>query len=238
MHPDLRSRTRSPRDPSRPQGREAVRAAVLTAATRLFSRSGPAGVSLRDVAREANVNLGLIHRHFGNKRELLTGVLEHLAGRIAVAAQADATLDERVIALFDATVDSPYWRVLAHALLDGEVARDVQQSFPTVHALVAILEEAQASGELDPMFDARIVAGAMVAQSLGWLMFEPFLLAATGLDAEPFQSVRASVRATLAENVRRLAAPPARETGACFSATFDAADVARSDATLFKAKAQ
>src|ERR1700736_1596490 len=70
----------------RPTGRDEVRAAVLEAAAEHFARRGTAA-SLRDIAEDANVNVGLIHRHFGNKSELLRAVLRQQtqAGAIVVA---------------------------------------------------------------------------------------------------------------------------------------------------------
>src|SRR3954451_19310567 len=78
---------------SRPTGRAAVRAAVLESAIALFAERGPASVSLRAIAAGANVNLGLLHRHFGSKAELVTAALEHfLAGmRTRVAEVLCAT---------------------------------------------------------------------------------------------------------------------------------------------------
>ncbi|MDN5760363.1 MAG: TetR/AcrR family transcriptional regulator [Tomitella sp.] len=61
--------------PTRPAGREAVRRAVLRTAQQLFSARG-LRTSLREVADAAGVNLGLIHRHVGNKDALLSAVLE------------------------------------------------------------------------------------------------------------------------------------------------------------------
>jgi hypothetical protein len=41
--------------------------------------------------------------------------------------------------------------------------------------------------------DARIVVGTVSALSMGWLLFEPFLLVATGLDKEDREKVREQV---------------------------------------------
>ncbi|MCC6271418.1 MAG: helix-turn-helix transcriptional regulator, partial [Microbacteriaceae bacterium] len=63
----------------RPIGRDAVRAAILAAASRRFAQHGRKA-SLRDIAADAGVNLGLIHRHFGNKDDLLRAALTEHAG--------------------------------------------------------------------------------------------------------------------------------------------------------------
>lgn len=71
----MEPRTPDPSAPDRPVGREAVRRAVLGTARRVFAAHGPRA-PLRLVAEAAGVNLGLIHRHIGNKDDLLSAVLE------------------------------------------------------------------------------------------------------------------------------------------------------------------
>ena len=68
-----------------PRGRDSVRAALLEAAETLFAEKGPAAVSVRDIAREAGVNHGLVHRHFGSKAGLLHDLMTTLSADIADA---------------------------------------------------------------------------------------------------------------------------------------------------------
>lgn len=104
----------------RPTGREGVRSAVLRAARTLVAARGPR-VSLRDVADAAGVNLGLIHRHFGRKEDLLAEVLE--SGLRHGAAQVDG-LDDAGAALrtmlLGATERPDYSRLLLWLALDPD----------------------------------------------------------------------------------------------------------------------
>src|SRR5262245_19569221 len=105
----------------RPRGREAVMAAVLDAATTLFSARGPASVSVRDIAAAAGVNHALVHRHFGSKQEVLRAVLERTVQEIAAAtseiADSRISLQQRFKVVAE---HGDYWRVLARASLDNE----------------------------------------------------------------------------------------------------------------------
>ena len=58
----------------------ATRDVILLAAERLFSRNGFEGTSVRDIIREAGVNLGAINYHFGTKERL---AMEVYARRLA-----------------------------------------------------------------------------------------------------------------------------------------------------------
>jgi AcrR family transcriptional regulator len=59
----------------RPRGRRGgpkgvTRTAIVVAAGRLFARHGYEGVSLREIARQAGVDAGMIYHYFGGKEEL------------------------------------------------------------------------------------------------------------------------------------------------------------------------
>ena len=62
--------------------REANVEAFLDAAERLLIREGAAGISTRQLAREAGQNHGLVHYYFGSVDELLLQALERFTERI------------------------------------------------------------------------------------------------------------------------------------------------------------
>lgn len=62
--------------------REANVRAFLDAAERLLVREGAAGISTRQLAREAGQNHGLVHYYFGSVDELLLQTLERFTGRV------------------------------------------------------------------------------------------------------------------------------------------------------------
>lgn len=77
-----------------------TRAAILDAAERLFSKNGVDGTSMREISKEAGVNLGAINYHFGAKDRLALEVFarrlqpvnrERLAALDALEAKAGRT---------------------------------------------------------------------------------------------------------------------------------------------------
>lgn len=186
---------------ARPQGAEAVREALIRAAAELFARRGPAAVTVREIARQAQVNHGLVHRHFGSKDALLGAVLGRLAEELAAGAarpgrrrdRGEGNLPPLSAQVFRATRrQGTYWRVLAHALLEGADPGSIQPAFPVTRGFVKTLERWREAGRIDPALDPRALAASVLALGLGFLMFEPFLLAATGLGQEkPRQRYRA-----------------------------------------------
>lgn len=165
---------------SSPRGREQVREAILDAASELFAARGHQGTSMRSIAKEAGVNYGLLHRHFGSKSTLLRAVLNRLVERVRNELRFDESA--QIEAVFQQTLEATrnhgaYFRILARAMLDGAQRDELQSNFPVAKRLVRMAQDA---GIEEPR---RFVA-EQLAKGLGWLVFGPYLRAATGLDDE------------------------------------------------------
>ncbi len=194
----------------KPYGGEAVREALIAAATELFAKFGPGAVSVREIAGQAQVNHGLVHRHFGSKEALLTAVLDQLARALAAEMQSDKSRRRPARKALRATrTQGTYWKILAHSLLDGRKPAGVQTEFPVMRALVQATQAGQAAGRFDPRLDPRAITATGTALTLGWLMFESFLLASTGLDGiSAFRRNRELVR--VRKSIERGLRPAAR----------------------------
>lgn len=165
-------------DDPRPHGEQEVKEAVLAAAARLFAEKGPAATSLREIAGVAAVNHGLIHRHFGTKRQLVRAVHDHLAERLAAAGPfGEATLDSALGAFHTLEQNRTYWTVLTRAMLDGELDEVLASDLPGARRMVETLEEALP--DRSPLVAADLVAMGF-AFSLGWLLLREFIQVATG----------------------------------------------------------
>jgi len=168
---------------TRPEGKDEVVEALLDAATALFAEKGPAVVSAREVARRARVNHGLVHRHFGTKDNLVRAVLDRLVGGVRQSfADIDLESGQRRQLFAAIAADQRYWRVLVRALLDGHAGSLLKGDFPLMRRGVERVREAQRAGRLDADLDPRELVATYMALVLGWLVFEPFIAAATGLD--------------------------------------------------------
>jgi AcrR family transcriptional regulator len=155
----------------RPQGREAVRGAVIRCAAARFASDGPSA-SLRDIAADAGVNIGLIHRHVGNKDDLLREVLA-AQGRVGAAVVGHSADPAAALEWMFANVATggDYTRIVAWLLLGGTQG-DYQQGYPTIDALRALLPP-----DADPV---RLMAA--MAMLYGWTVFGTQLTDAFGCD--------------------------------------------------------
>ena len=185
---------------SRPRGRDEVVAALVSAAARLFADRGPAAVSLREVAREANVNVGLIHRHIGGKDDLLAAVLRARPGTAAIDQLVGSPLEEFVPMLLQTNFgEALFSRLQARTILDGFDIQGLQRSFPVYEYAVEQL--------CDRVPEADAVArGALLAVAvIGWAVFGPTMLQIAGAADRPIEEVVAAMRPAIDAF---LAAPP------------------------------
>lgn len=173
---------------TRPRGKASVKQALVSAATQLFAARGPAAVGVREIAREAGVNHGLVHRHFGSKQGLLRAVMTRLADE-QNSGLGDAA-DERLVGLLsrawtNANDAGLHWRILARSILDGEDPGELQESFPVVNRLLEAARR-ERPGPMSP--EAFTVC--LVSTGLGLMLFGPFLRAVIDCDEEAWRALR------------------------------------------------
>src|SRR6516164_7193784 len=85
---------------------------ILMAAMELFAKKGFRGTTTRDLASEADVNEAIIFRHFNNKEELYTAILEYKVG------EAQTPRMEELERLMKGTDDEAVFTALGRAFME------------------------------------------------------------------------------------------------------------------------
>ncbi len=167
--------------------RAATEAGLIEAATQLFDRRNPGSVSVREIARLAGVNHGLVHHYFGSKQALVQAVLDDLSSKARASLAAGTAMDQ----------DSPaltFTRILGRVILEGSDSTPLPPSHPIVVQLASLARDI---GGLDER-SARIRASQGAALAMGWLLFEPLLIRSGGLEDEDPAFLRDQLRVMLA----------------------------------------
>lgn len=159
---------------SRPRG-DALRKQVLDTALVLFSERGYFNTSIHDIRRVANVSIGAIYHHFGNKELLAKALYDDLLGRMGAGIEAAARRQsgclERsraIIAdLFELTTEHP--RTMQFVLLaqHREFLRDEPPicSSQPFQFMRRVVEDGIAAGEVRPL-EPWVAATAMFGGAL------------------------------------------------------------------------
>jgi AcrR family transcriptional regulator len=151
--------------------RDARREQILAAARRLYAERGAAAVSTSAVAREAGVTRGLLHHHFGTKRDL---ELEVIRSMLRYPSGPEPAPAERIEVAMDR------WLEMLERHREPWLLAQGMGSDPEVHAILESAREAHvgrlaaviAPGDERPELRAvlRAYAGLAEASSLEWLV--------------------------------------------------------------------
>jgi AcrR family transcriptional regulator len=155
---------------SRPRGREQVRRALIAASADLFGESMPALVTVRDIAKHANVNQGLVHEYFGSKNELIIATIEDLALERAeiVASQHDRSSALSAVLRFHRERPA-LTRLLAWCMLEGHDLAGIDlHREPIEEKMAAAYSDATAA------VDWQVVEAAIGLIVLGSVVFEQY----------------------------------------------------------------
>lgn len=158
-----------------------TQAALIDALLRLIRARSLSELSVREIAREAGVNHGMVHRHFGSRDNLIRAATSRVAQEIH-EGYPDGT--SATAATFRYLRERPELvRVLAQACLDHQTDL-LEAASPRPERLCAVVDAARElldALELPVAPDPAVLHAYAVSSILGWLLFRPLLAAGFGL---------------------------------------------------------
>lgn len=164
---------------------EQRREQLIEATIDLAIREGLAAASVRRIADEANVSLGVVHYCFSSKEALLNAVAESFAapilGPVATAIEQSRGFEPTVRTSFETfwkvTQDAPGRQLLSYELAawsirgDGEAARLLYQTYlDVIESFITHGMGIQGSEALTPRTLARMVLALTDGIMLAWLV--------------------------------------------------------------------
>jgi AcrR family transcriptional regulator len=171
---------------------EERRLQILAVAMTLFSERGFRGTTTKEIAQAAGVSEAMVFRHFANKEELYTAILDHKAcsgGEFdpaqmmadSLARKDDSAVFEQLAlgALQHHEGDPEFQRLLLHAALEKhELAQMFFEKFVqrVYEYLGTYIRERQRDGaliEIDPAIIVRGFIGMVMHHSLNNNLWDP-----------------------------------------------------------------
>jgi len=153
-------------------GAPSTRELILASARTLFAANGFEGTSLREIARDAGVDPGMIHHYFSGKEELFTACVELPADPDQVLASVSALAPaERGPAMLRTLLvlwDSPAQPALL-AMLRGAVSSKAQAALLREVLFRRIMARAMAGLENDAV-ELRLRGSLLASQVMGLMM--------------------------------------------------------------------
>ncbi|MFJ7626027.1 TetR/AcrR family transcriptional regulator [Streptomyces sp. NPDC097595] len=165
--------------------RQETESDLLDAALHLLERDGAlAGITLREVAKEAGVNHGQIYQYFGDRRTLLRAAIGRLIDTSELGARShwdQSFVERRRTMLRYALEHTQLLRMEALLVLDGDPELSL---FPELDRTKEALQRDRASGELPEDADGLAMHAMTAATYLGYAIFRETIARELGLELE------------------------------------------------------
>jgi TetR/AcrR family transcriptional regulator, repressor for neighboring sulfatase len=178
-------------DQEKPRGKDAVKVAIMEASAILIAERGVNSVSLRDIAKAANVNHGLITRHFGSKEALVMAVGLHLVDSIFEerTLQKDNSLENIILGGFEGY--SVSIRAVMRILLDTPGERLIVDAKPMFDKLLNWIrnEQEKRSGDTAASPEPIILLFVFASLVLGNELFGPYFRKMMNLSTDAYREL-------------------------------------------------
>jgi AcrR family transcriptional regulator len=186
----------------KPFGREEIIESIIDATLSLWATQGPAELSMRGIAARADVNYGLVHRHFGTKDAVIRAAMHRVVARGLGFVEDCHDLVEAVDGVLPPSTGA-HARLIAWSILQY-VVDDVM---PEEDAFLKRMRELGSANvdqsAPDADLQAGIKAGSLLAMLYGWRLFEPYLVRGLGLAGLTRGELNAYIREDLMRVLER-----------------------------------
>ncbi|TGD58929.1 TetR/AcrR family transcriptional regulator [Flavobacterium humi] len=160
---------------------------ILLVAEKLFSEHGFDGTSVRDIAKEANINIAMISYYFGSKEKLLEALIINRISDLRLEMEnlfkENLTPFEKIDRLIELYIRRINKNCRMYQIIHFEIAtkkRDINyQSFNEVkkynlQALMKIIEEGQEKGLFVKNIDVALIPPTIMGTYFHFQMNKPF----------------------------------------------------------------
>ena len=186
--------------------------AVLSKASEMLIRHGPARVSVRDVAEAVGLSRASIQKRWPTRAEFLLAVLQHerkLVSAIWEGVDESSTPEDLMVRMLSTYQSNPRWyKLLGRMALeeeDGQVKDWVKSRivFPSIRASLSKLATGEGSGGWTP--EALTVTCNLLAVALP--IYGPIFMEWYGFEEKSQHQVEGEVLRQMANMILQLAKP-------------------------------
>lgn len=153
-------------------------ASLLEKTEELCSTSSPTSVTVRQIAKAAGVNHGLVHHYFKSKRALIAATMAAVEVQQLGAVEKCHDDVNAIETFFDNICDRPtYPALLNWMLVEGLSPEELHIEFPLCEHLTKRISRHRGAS------DARLATMALLSFVAGWATDQEFTARAAGVTA-------------------------------------------------------
>jgi TetR/AcrR family transcriptional regulator, repressor for neighboring sulfatase len=151
---------------------------------------------MRSIAARADVNYGLVHRHFGTKEALIRAAMDQVVVRSVGFIDDSENLVDAIDSVLPRSTGA-HARLLAWAILQYVVDDILPEEDPFLNRLRELAAADTDSSTPDAETIAKVKAGSVLAMLYGWRLFEPYLVRGLGLEKLSHSDLDALIRESI-----------------------------------------
>lgn len=191
---------------------------ILDVAQRLFAENGFAGTSVRDIAKEAEINIAMISYYFGSKEKLLEAIFRRHGEGVRLQLESllhneDLAPIQKVERLIDHYIEKYFSRQTFHRLVMREQLT-VNES--PIHAMMAemkdqnsnlvkqLIAEGQKKGEFKKNIDIPLMMVTMLGTTNQLMTTQSFYRQRHNLQSMPDEEFQKHIKKKLSNHLKSL----------------------------------
>jgi len=157
---------------------DSIKARLLEAGKTLFADRGFAGVSVREICKEANASSTMIHHYFGSKKGLFDAIVEEFSHAsfevpLRLISKPPKTKEEFLLRL-EMFISETFRALVSQATVFQIIVRDSKSYSPTAlyhKGLNTYLAQAQEAGFVERALKTELVTGMVLDRLGGQIMY-------------------------------------------------------------------
>lgn len=191
---------------------------ILDVAERLFADNGFDGTSVRDIAKEADVNVAMISYYFGSKEKLLEAIFTKRSEFIKLQIEnllENHTLTpvQKINTLIDVCIEKVLNQQSFHKLMvclqvtekDGNIFDALYEAKKRNHDLIKkLLAEGQKAGEFKKNIDIPLMMSTLFGTAHHFITSQRFYKDVHGLEALDAEAYKLHVKKKLGHHIKSL----------------------------------
>lgn len=180
-------------------------AQIITAAEKLFSEQGFSGTSVRDIAKNAQVNVAMISYYFGSKEKLLEAIFDYRIGTTTIQlehllAQHEIDPMQKIEIIVDHYTEklqnnTCFFKIMQREQLKGQYNKELseiiyQSKKKNFDLIAALIDEGQEKAYFKKDIDVSLLVSTMVGAANQIYMGQEYYKRLHKLDDMPDEQFR------------------------------------------------
>ena len=191
---------------------------IMEAAEKLFAEKGFDGTSVRDVAKEAGVNLAMISYYFGSKEKLMESLFKYRSQYITLQLESmlqnkELSSLEKVYLLIDNYIEKIMKQQCFHKImareqmmhLNGSTTKLLHEMKKTNQELIQqLIIEGQKRGEFKKKVDIPLMMTTLIGTASHLVTTQHFYRKINGLESFPDERFQKYIKKKLSNHLKSL----------------------------------